>query len=146
MKTVRYKRNYPYITLLVLCIFSIYNYDSIVTFICGLNQSTDRYLTGCIFNTITGIPCPLCGITRSMYITLHGEFIGAFFLHPLGPIILMILIYILITKILTLFSTRIKVIQIPINNRTITIICCIILGVWIFRLLFLDLANHPFIS
>ena len=37
----------------------------------------------CLFKTITGKPCPFCGLTRAFSQALHGEFQKAFDFHPL---------------------------------------------------------------
>jgi hypothetical protein len=39
----------------------------------------------CLFRTVTGIPCPLCGLTRSFLSTARGRWRDAFLYHPLGP-------------------------------------------------------------
>ncbi|MDW7690602.1 DUF2752 domain-containing protein [Flammeovirgaceae bacterium SG7u.111] len=41
----------------------------------------------CGFKNLTGIPCPLCGMTRSCLSTLSLNFGDAFAYHPLGPFI-----------------------------------------------------------
>lgn len=38
---------------------------------------------GCVFRTLTGIPCPGCGSTRAWLAFLRGDVITAFFYHPL---------------------------------------------------------------
>ena len=40
---------------------------------------------GCLFKRVTGLPCLLCGMTRSMAATAHGQFADAFRFHLLGP-------------------------------------------------------------
>jgi hypothetical protein len=46
----------------------------------------------CIFKNLTGLPCPGCGITRSMTSAVRGDISGSFSYHKLG---LLTLIYIL---------------------------------------------------
>jgi len=41
----------------------------------------------CLFNKITGLPCLTCGLTRSFSLTAHGQFIAAFEMHLLGPLL-----------------------------------------------------------
>lgn len=41
----------------------------------------------CLFRETTGIPCPLCGLTRSFVSLSHGNVERAFRYHPLGPIV-----------------------------------------------------------
>lgn len=40
-------------------------------------------VTVCFFKTITGKPCPFCGLTRAFSQALHGNFQKAFEFHPL---------------------------------------------------------------
>lgn len=44
-----------------------------------------RLYPGCLFYRITGLPCLLCGMTRSFAAVSHGRFAEAFRLHLLGP-------------------------------------------------------------
>ncbi len=39
----------------------------------------------CAFHASTGLPCPTCGLTRSVVMSLHGEFARAWALAPGGP-------------------------------------------------------------
>jgi hypothetical protein len=40
----------------------------------------------CLFRQHTGLPCPTCGMTRSVVLTLHGQLPIAFRLNPAGPL------------------------------------------------------------
>jgi hypothetical protein len=42
-------------------------------------------MPGCLFHRITGLPCLLCGMTRSLAATAHGHLGEAFRMHLLGP-------------------------------------------------------------
>jgi Protein of unknown function (DUF2752) len=57
---------------------------------------TESQPTGtlCLFKTATGIPCPSCGITRSLLLILQGDVSGAFWINPLGILAAMLLIII----------------------------------------------------
>jgi hypothetical protein len=48
----------------------------------------------CLFKRITTIPCPSCGITRSILCLLNGDFTGALYWNPFGAILAMALIII----------------------------------------------------
>ena len=41
----------------------------------------------CPFLNISGIPCPFCGLTRSLSSFLRGEILESFSYHPFGPIL-----------------------------------------------------------
>ncbi len=49
-------------------------------------------VTLCLFRACTGIPCPGCGMTRSMSCGLRGMFLESWHYHPLGLIILALFI------------------------------------------------------
>jgi hypothetical protein len=38
----------------------------------------------CPFRFLTGLPCPGCGMTRSVVALLHGDLAASVFYHPLG--------------------------------------------------------------
>jgi hypothetical protein len=40
----------------------------------------------CAFRQRTGLPCPTCGLSRSVVLSLHGEFARAWHLAPAGPV------------------------------------------------------------
>jgi len=77
-------KNKLYSLLLIACffgytylIFSIYQADNI--------ESKD--IKGCIFKSITTIPCPSCGTTRSVKLLIKGQFLDAAMVNPFGPIV-----------------------------------------------------------
>ncbi len=39
----------------------------------------------CLWRSLLGIPCPGCGLGRSLVLSAHGLFRAAFRMHPLGP-------------------------------------------------------------
>lgn len=41
----------------------------------------------CPFLNVTGVPCPFCGLTRSLFSLLHGDLIGALWYHSFGPML-----------------------------------------------------------
>ena len=53
-------------------------------------------LTSCVFRDLTGLPCPLCGITRSTVLIIRGDIIGGIRIHPLGPVVIIGSIFILV--------------------------------------------------
>jgi hypothetical protein len=40
----------------------------------------------CAFREATGLPCPTCGLSRSIVMSLHGEFARAWKMAPAGPV------------------------------------------------------------
>lgn len=41
----------------------------------------------CLFHNVTGLPCPGCGMTRSVVCCCHLRFTDSIAYHPLGPIV-----------------------------------------------------------
>ncbi len=46
----------------------------------------------CLFRQLTGLRCPGCGLTRSFVFLAHGQFLEALRMHPLGPILYLVVI------------------------------------------------------
>jgi hypothetical protein len=42
------------------------------------------HVTLCVFKHMTGVPCPSCGVTRSLLSILHGNIQEALWINPLG--------------------------------------------------------------
>lgn len=59
----------------------------------------------CPFRFITGVPCPLCGLTRALRAFLKGEFYEAFQQYPLWSFI--------IVAIFLVFLNELKIIDPP---------------------------------
>ena len=51
------------------------------------NASHPYSIPCCLFRETTGIPCPLCGLTRSFVSLSHGKPGRAFLYHPFGPVL-----------------------------------------------------------
>jgi hypothetical protein len=41
----------------------------------------------CLFHHLSGLPCPGCGMTRSLVCCAHGAWADAIAFHPLGPLV-----------------------------------------------------------
>ena len=84
--------------------------------------------TVCIFKTLTGIPCPGCGMTRALVAAARGRFELAFYFHPLFPL----------TPVLVagvgVYSLSNRPILKKISIVTLLTISAIFVLVWIFRL------------
>jgi Protein of unknown function (DUF2752) len=42
---------------------------------------------GCWFRDYFGVPCPVCGMTRSVILTVHGDILAAMQMHIGGPLL-----------------------------------------------------------
>jgi hypothetical protein len=51
-------------------------------------------MTICLFKNVTGIPCPSCGVTRSLLLFARGSFLKAIWINPLGLLVGVLMIVI----------------------------------------------------
>jgi len=49
----------------------------------GHQQQVDQFTT-CIFTNMTGLPCPSCGMSRSVISVFRAKFVEALWWNPLG--------------------------------------------------------------
>jgi|SRR5215217_6509935 len=92
---------------------------------------------GCWFKEHYGFPCPTCGMTRSVLLTMHGDFHNALLLNPAGPFFIAGLI------LLAIISLRFPLIGLKeIKSRQLALglslygwtFACVMLGQWTFKL------------
>jgi len=98
--------------------------------------------TVCLMRLLTGIPCPTCGMTRSLCSIGRGELAESFALHPLGPVVYAIFALAMVR------SARIALLSRPCLDRAAHALVCLIplLGLaagvlWIVRLWHLTAAG-----
>ena len=76
----------------------------------------------CPLRTITGVPCPMCGMTTSVEATVHLDLAGAFAANPAGIILVVVATVLLVTR------PR----AIPIPRLAVTLTC--LAAMWVFEL------------
>lgn len=69
---------------------------TVLLLLTGLHPSDGIGVNLCPFRWHFGIPCPLCGLIRSMSAFMHGGFTAAWELHPLGPVVVAWLLAVLV--------------------------------------------------
>ena len=55
-------------------------------------ESQEAGATFCLFKNVTGIPCPSCGVTRSVLLLIQGEVMQAMLTNPLGILAMILLL------------------------------------------------------
>jgi hypothetical protein len=108
----------------------------------------------CPIRHLTGIPCPTCGMTRSLMAAVRGEWMVSIDYHLFGPILIAVLIGIAIHLVLELVLQR----QIPVfhhlplrKGRLALSLLWMLLGYHLTRLIFMyqigvltpDFLNSP---
>lgn len=53
---------------------------------------------GCPLRSFTGIPCPLCGGTRSVVAAVHGRWADAFAINPVGLVVVVAAVVLLVLR------------------------------------------------
>lgn len=96
----------------------------------------EAVLVPCPFLTLTGIPCPGCGMTRSCLALVHGDLALAWSYHPFSFLLVSI------AAAFAFFPGRLRLAWSRLSRpaRQITVLCgiALALGRWISRLPFLD--------
>ncbi|MFV0378304.1 MAG: DUF2752 domain-containing protein [Mangrovibacterium sp.] len=73
--------------------------------------------TVCFIKSVTGVPCPSCGSTRSVLELLHGQLKSAFLLNPLGFVLLAGLLIIPLWLLFDLLSQRQSLLQVYLRSE-----------------------------
>ncbi|WP_425447570.1 DUF2752 domain-containing protein [Dethiothermospora halolimnae] len=100
-----------------------------IVFILGNN-------TRCYFRNVFGIPCPGCGLSRAFTSFFNGDFIGAIHYHPL--FIIPIIVFIVV-----IFKNNKYINQLYKSNKFWNIVCIILIGTWIIRMIILFPNKEP---
>lgn len=90
----------------------------------------------CPFEYIIGIPCPLCGITRSILCLFELDFKGAFYYHALWPLVVTLVpLYIVL-----------KIEDIKINKKLENTICILVGIIFIAYFILRHINNSPIVE
>lgn len=84
----------------------------------------------CPVRVLTHIPCPGCGMSRSLVCCAHGEFPRAFWLHPLGPLFFTLLIGFVLLRLLPKLQPSPKLVHVGAG-----VLVVLMLSLWGIRLL-----------
>ena len=52
----------------------------------------------CLWHRLTGLPCLGCGMTRSICHLMQGDLAGSLALHPLGPVVALLIAALVVTR------------------------------------------------
>jgi len=55
-----------------------------------------EFVPPCPLRTITGIPCPMCGMTRGVTALVHGDFARAFLMNPASYVAVALVVLLLV--------------------------------------------------
>lgn len=94
----------------------------------------------CFFLKLTGLHCPGCGMTRAVRAVLRGEMSQAFWLNPLGMILMPLIGVGLVIEILGRVRGRPFPFRLAVGVRGVWCIAGIVMVFWILR----NLPYWPF--
>ncbi len=63
-------------------------------------------ISQCLLSEVTGVPCPLCGMTRSFCAAAKGRLAEALAWHPLGPVLFAATVAVLLIGLYDVFAER----------------------------------------
>ncbi len=78
--------------------------------------TSPQALVLCPLRAVTGIPCPSCGLTRSLAYLERGHLAQALKFHPFSPLILVLALALLVLLLLEL-ATHKSIIRNPLESR-----------------------------
>ncbi|HKI90341.1 MAG TPA: DUF2752 domain-containing protein [Draconibacterium sp.] len=58
----------------------------------------------CPFKMLTGLPCPGCGVTKSMICFYEGDFLKSLHYHLFGPLVIFFCVAVIIILIVEIFT------------------------------------------
>ena len=76
----------------------------------------------CPLRTLTGVPCPLCGMTTSVEATVHAHVLAALQANPAGPLLLLAALTLIVRRPTGAW----RVPTVPVAG--------LVLGLWLFEL------------
>lgn len=62
----------------------------------------------CVFRIVSGRPCPACGLTRGVALSVRGHVSRAVSMHPLAPLFTAAMVVQLLFSSLSLLSSRVR--------------------------------------
>ena len=83
----------------------------------------------CAFHEKTGYNCPTCGLSRSFHAISHLNIQESFKFHPLGPIVYLVLLFLLVKFAFEILSRT--EIQIKLNSIITRMFFIILMTLWI---------------
>src|SRR6187551_2412091 len=100
-------------------------------------------LESCMFKSVTGIPCPACGTTRSVLHIAHGDVQQAALINPLGFVATLFLVlipcwllYDVVSKRRSLFHTYARAEQIIKTKRWVALpLILLVLMNWMWNII-----------
>ncbi|MBN2415842.1 DUF2752 domain-containing protein [bacterium] len=94
------------------------------------------FLPDCLFRSVTGVPCPSCGLTRSFQAASRLDVTRAADSHVLGPWIYLALFLLFLLSLLRLLTNR-RIVRIPatVLRAGLLLFFILYIGVWICGLL-----------
>jgi hypothetical protein len=76
----------------------------------------------CPLRTLTGVPCPMCGMTTSVETTLHGHVAAAAAANPAGPLAVVAALVLLVRR-------PSRPVRVP-----LAVVLAVLTGMWLFEL------------
>ena len=101
-----------------------------------LQERVHPYLPVCAFKRLTGLPCPSCGLSRSLQAAVEGDLSSSVAFHPLGLLLFSVVLLLFIHTLLRLLTgTRLFTLSRQFLRRVFIFSIVLYLSVWVFRLI-----------
>lgn len=118
--------------LLAVCFVAALVFSRLVEFSPdgGIELAGRQLGAACLFQGWTNVPCPFCGLSRSMVALAHGGLRQAFSCHPLGPFVATLFIAFVIATVISTWHKNRPIIETRAFSRIILILVVASLSLW----------------
>jgi hypothetical protein len=99
----------------------------------GLEVMGDTIGNVCVFRECFGIPCPFCGMSRSIVAFTHGHIVKSFLFHPLGPAIAISFAAFAVVAARSLLCRGRSAVESSVFNRIFMLLAVVSLVLWAIR-------------
>ena len=100
----------------------------------GYGTHEHIFLLPCVFRSVTGLPCPFCGMTTAFALMARGQWAAAFGIHALSPAAYLLTWGVMLAGAVGLVRNRRAVPQWLFGQRAGRVILFIILLGWVANL------------
>lgn len=137
MQTVS-RRDTTYVLLVALAVLAVARL--LTPNEAGYGTHRGLMMPPCLFHTLTGVPCPLCGLTTASARAIRGDVIGSFEAHVLGPAVLLATIVVASVSLLAL------VWEVPVLQRAVATLYGAKVAYWLLVLVLVAWPINAYLS
>jgi len=113
---------------------SIASHPAVALALAGVLMCADLWV--CPFAALWSVPCPGCGLTRAALLLLRGDWLGAWRMHPLSPLLVPLFGVLVTAELVGVVRGRAPWDRAALSrhaDRAAPLLLALLLGVWLSR-------------